>query len=460
MAGLLAATVLSRTYARVTILDRDASTWLGDRQPDGVAGPRPGVAHGRQPHGLLARGYEVVEELFPGLGQELVDAGALRCDMQRDFAWWFEGHPLARGTSDLGALVVSRPLLESRLRRRVVALPGVRIVPDHAVLGLVSYGGRVTGVKVDPRGKGDRELYADLVVDASGRTSNAPRWLVELGYPAPHTERVRVDLTYGTRLFRRRDTDVEGLLGSAFAGTPAAPRSAILLAQEGGTWSIGLGGRGGVRPPLELAAYREYADSVNPQLGRLVRDAEPLDDGRRYTFRASSWHRYDRLRTFPDGFVVLGDAVASFNPVFGQGMTVAATQVLALGRALADGDEHLGLRFFAASRPLVQVPWQTAVGVDMSYPQTQGERTLAMALMDRYIKRLQRAAHHDRALAADFLRVVNLTESPATLMAPSRVLRTAVRGRPSAGSGAGWAPQPSADPPGAHIGARVGTRVG
>jgi 2-polyprenyl-6-methoxyphenol hydroxylase-like FAD-dependent oxidoreductase len=441
MAGLLAARVLSETYERVTLLDRD--TW-----PDRPE-PRGGVPHGRHAHGLLARGSEILDELFPGLTADLVAAGAVAGDLQHDVRWYFADGPLAQAPSRLRGVAVSRPFLEYEVRRRVDARPGITIEPGRVVRDL-TYDAptrRVTGVLVAAVGTDEptTTLAADLVVDASGRNSRTPQWLRELDYPTPREEKVRVDVSYTTRHFRRDPGSAGDALAVVVAASPDSARGGALIGQEGDRWILTLGGYHGDRAPVELTAFRARAAELAPEFGEVARTAEPLDAGRYFRFPASVRRRYEKLRRFPERFVVLGDAVCSFNPVYGQGMSVAAEEALRLRDCLAAGVDRLGPRFFGAITSTVDVPWQVAAGADLDLPGTPGRPSLPARLVNRYVRRLHRAARGDDDLAAAFLRVANLKAPPPSLMRPDRLARVLLHGgrrRPAPSTYQATDPQP------------------
>lgn len=426
MAGLLAARVLAAAHTEVTIVDRDDVA--------GARGQRRGAPHAGHIHALLPRGQTAVEELFPGLLTELLADGAVRGDLLGDTRLFFSGHRLRRGRCGLDLFSASRPFLESRVRDRVAAAPNVAFAPPADITGLATAGadGRVTGARVVRRADGSTAevIEADLVVDATGRGSRAPRWLEELGHPSPAEEKVTIDLGYSTARFRLADAALDGDVGCLVAPVPGHGRGGVLARLEDGTWMLTLAGVLGDHPPVDLDGYRAFAASLPiPDIHRAIRDAEPETGPIRYRFPASVRRRFDTLRRVPEGFTVLGDAMCSVNPIYGQGMTVAALQALALRRHL---ERHgrvrpAGLLWeFARAN---SAAWETATGADLGFPGAQGRRTPMVRLLNGYVARLHAVAAHDSDLAAAFLRVSSLVDAPPALMRPGVALRVLGRAR-------------------------------
>ncbi|HET9220885.1 MAG TPA: hypothetical protein VFO07_00190, partial [Roseiflexaceae bacterium] len=330
--------------------------------------------------------------------------------------------------SGLVGLLVSRPRLEAGVLARVRGLPNVRVLEDCDVPGVLASEdrARITGIRLVRRANGGAEetLAADLVVDATGRGSRSPAWLAELGYEKPEEQQVRIDMGYASRLYRRTPDQLPGLRGFAIAGAPPDGRNAVLLAQEGGCWNVTLGGYNGDFAPLDSQGFVEFARGLpTPQLYHLLKDAEPLTDPLPYRFKANQRRRYDRLKRFPDGYLVFGDAICSFNPVYAQGMTVAANEALVLQACLAQGSANLAQRFFMGVRPVLDGPWRVAVGNDMQLPHVEGARTRMDRFMNWYIGKLHIAARNDAALSVTFLEVVNMIAPPPRLLHPRVALR-------------------------------------
>lgn len=435
MAGLLAARVLADHYRRVTLVERDVL-------PTSIGPHRRGVPHGRHLHGLQPRGVLVLDELFPGFGRELVQAGAVGADALGNIRYQLSGHQIRQTDVGLPGLFASRPFLEGHLRARVAALPNVRIIDNAEVVSPTTLGGRITGVRVMPRatGQGGRTLAADLVVDASGRGSRTPLWLEQLGYQRPEAERVEIDLGYASRTYRLRPkamgTDRLILTGS----TPAIPRLGVLAVMEGDRHIVTLAGQYGEHPPTDPAGFEDFAGRLAfPDIAEALRDAEPLDDPVAFRFPASVRHRYERLHRFPAGLLVIGDAVCSFNPVYGQGMAVAAIEAAELRDLLAGGGAPAPLAWFRRIAKAVDTPWQIAVGADLANPAVPGKRTAAIRLVNAYLPRLHAAATTDASLGRALIRVMSMVDRPQGLLRPDRalrVLRGARRATPAAAAAA------------------------
>jgi 2-polyprenyl-6-methoxyphenol hydroxylase-like FAD-dependent oxidoreductase len=386
MGGLLAGRALADYYDEVTLIDRDVLPLSSE--------PRKGVPQGRHTHGLLARGREVLDELFPGFTAEMVAGGAVSGDVADAVLWFNHGFYLRNVHSDLSGLAISRPMLECGVRRRLGQFANVRIRERFDVIGPICDRdrNRVTGVQVAPRNSDEVEtINADLVVDASGRGSRSPAWLDALGYAKPREEQIKVNIGYKTRLYRRRPEDLHGKMGAIIAAC---------------------------RPDWRFGAILP-----KPEIFDVIRDAEPLSPIVTYQFNTNQRRYYEELSHFPEGFVVSGDAMCSFNPVYGQGMTVACTEAVTLSGCLAKGSEGIGRRFFRSAARLIDIPWRIAVGSDLQHERVEVKRTAQVRFVNWYIARLFKSANRDPVLAAKFLEVANLMKAPSTLLNPAVALR-------------------------------------
>lgn len=432
MAGLVHAVPLSRRFDRVTLVDRD----LLPTEPR----QRRGVPQGEHVHLFVPGGLTRLEQLLPGVMDDLVAHGA---DLIAAPEWRFHmgGGRVAVTDPDLRITGATRPLLEGAVRERVLGLDGVELADGWAARELTATadGGRITGVRLrSAREPGqERTLDADLVVDTMGRGSPSPRWLAALGHTPPEEQRLTVDVHYTTRLFRRDPTTLGGCRNVLVDIPPGERRGGVALAVEDDRWLVTLIGMLGERPPTDLAGFTAYAASLwNGDLHTLVDGATPVGDAATHAFPAFAWHRYDRLRRLPQGYAVSGDAVCSLDPRFGQGMTVAMAEAIELGRTLdRHGLDRVGERLLAAARPTVQDAWELATGSDLAHPEVDGPRPWSWRMTSAYLQRLLPAAHRDPTVAAAFVRTIGMLDRPQQLMHPRILRRVLGRGGASAAGG-------------------------
>jgi 2-polyprenyl-6-methoxyphenol hydroxylase-like FAD-dependent oxidoreductase len=429
VAGLLAARALAGPYQQVLVVERD-------ELPETVnSEPRRGVPQGRHIHGLLAAGRRAVEALVPDFGTGLVAHGAHAGDQIQHTRFCTPQGRLRPAASGEAGYGFSRPLFESYLRARVRKTPEIRILDRTDIIAPTVTGAgrraRVDGVRVQPVDAAtELHIEADLVVDATGRGSRTPRWLAELGWPTPAEESVHVDLTYTTRTFRLDRTYIDGDIFVFTGPTPSLRRGGALGLIENGVGVVTLYGLLGERPPTDLDGFREFARGLaRPETYEIIKDLEPVGEAATFRFPASVRRRYDRLREFPAGLLVLGDALASVNPAYGQGMALCALQASILARLAAADPVVDARRFFRAAARVVATPWQIATGSDLAYPEVEGRRPPGMGVLNRYAQRLQAAAVRDASLTLAFGRVVNLLAPPPSLFRPDRVVRVLIGGR-------------------------------
>jgi 2-polyprenyl-6-methoxyphenol hydroxylase-like FAD-dependent oxidoreductase len=382
MAGMMTARVLADYFNSVTVLERDR---LDDRPS-----LHKSIPQGHHYHALLLGGQQVLSALFEGFADELHGLGSVRYRLGKEVAFFlpdgkaytFSG--TVREPRDLGldAHSQSRGLIEYCVRRRTLAVPTVGLQTGCSVQELIHQHGRVRGVRYYGP-DGPRSLAADLVVDTGGRGSHASRWLAEIGVASPPETTIGVDFAYASTKYRlRRDDELPERLLGFFGPAPKFPNGAYLGAIEDDTWHVSLAGRFGEYPPTDEPGFLAFARSLHTtKLYELIKDGERIADIVAFRFPTSLQRHYERLSSFPPGFLVLGDAICSFNPIYGQGMSAAALQVQALQHVLSecrDGSkalDSLAPVFFPMAATVITTPWTLAANLDLAYPQTKGDRS-------------------------------------------------------------------------------------
>ena len=420
IAGLAAARVLSDHFREVVLVERDQFGAVGEH--------RRGVPQGRHTHGLLAGGLRALEGFFPGLFEEARRAGGLEVNLTRDAYWCYEGGEYRRFASDLEGLLLSRPLLEGIIRERVRRVPNVHVWDGCHVEGLISSSDnrRVTGIKIYGE-KAARTVQANLVIDATGRGSNSPIWLEAMGYRKPKEDRIAVNTAYVTRHFLRTADDLNGASLASIPATPKNKHGGIILAQEGNRWVVTLSARSGERVPTDLRQFIEFARTLSaPYVYNVICRAQAIGEPQAARFPASVRRRYEHMSRFPEGFLVLGDAICSFNPIYGQGMTIAALEALVLRDCLRRGARNLPQRFFRGAAKEIRKAWQTAVGSDLALPEVAGKRSLTVRISNAYLERVIRAARSDAHVCEQFLKVTGMLDAPTHLLRPTIMIRVAV----------------------------------
>lgn len=438
LAGLLSGSVLAERFDQVVIVERDDISAQS-------SGARRGVPQGQHTHGLLVSGSQALERLLPGFTEDLIAQGAVPTDIIGRFRWRFGPEEQARFDSGMEGLLASRPLIEDEVRRRVLRMPNVVLLGGYDIVGLAVSEDRrrVLGAQVaarTPETSPPAELIeggavlADLVVDATGRGSRAATWMADLGYPAVEESVVEAGLTYVTRHFRHKIGVLDDLDADISGDGAGGTRTGVAIRQEGGIWAVTLCGGFGEQPPTELAEFLTFARGL-PTSGtaEVAAECEPIEGPLTFRYPSSRWLHWEKVVDPPERFAVIGDALCSFNPVYGQGMSSAALQAEALAEVLNHGLTGLSARAAKAFAEVVATPWILATGSDRRHP-SQPTKPLAERLLDRYLDRVLATAAHDREVTMAFSRVLNLLAAPPSLMAPRivvRVLRPARRRSPT-----------------------------
>jgi 2-polyprenyl-6-methoxyphenol hydroxylase-like FAD-dependent oxidoreductase len=403
IAGLTAAKALSEHFNKVTIIERDALP----------VGPehRKGIPQGHQTHVLMPLGFACVNDLFPGFGASVQASGVEITDVVRDMVYWGPWGWRTRGPSNIRTINVRRPYLEHQIRERVRALANVEIL-QGSVEGLRHTEDRSRVIGVEYTGTdGLRHLDGDLVVDASGRGSKAAAWIVELGYEAPELLAVSTECGYSSQLLRfgedRLAPDATILVSLPY---PGHHRGTHLFRQEEGIWILTGLGMNADYPPRDAEGLLDFvADAWTPYIAEVARRGEPMSDVKTYRFPRNRRHQWHQLTRLPRGFIPIGDAIACFNPIYGQGMSVAAYEARALRDTLAAIGRDLDAlpeRFLAAAQPAIDWAFLSATTFDATYPDVviEGEMDLASQEELIYIMQVDQLATADPSMHELFYR--------------------------------------------------------
>lgn len=415
IAGLLAARVLSEHYATVTVIERD-------RLP-ARAQHRRGVPHDRHFHGLLPHGQQLIEGLFPGITEGLIDDGALAGDILAHIRWYMRGRMLRQADTGLTMLSASRPLIEAAVRDRVRMLPNVRLRDGHRVTGLCTTPDRrrITGVRVaDLAAQGDQPLPANLVIDASGRSAPTRRWLSELGYPDPPADSVNIGLRYVSCTFTAPPSVFGSDIMVAIAPARRGGRSGAMQRIEGNRVLVTLAGIRGDRPPLDAHGFADYASTLAaPDIHHLIEYGTAIAGSAQFHCPTYERRRYELLPDFPAGLLPIGDVVCSFNPVYSEGISAAARTAVALRDQLQKYEHPVAAEYFRHVSAILDGPWELTVSADLAAADNTRRALPTSPLTADYRARLERAAADDAYLSTAYVRVAALVDPPLALLSPA-----------------------------------------
>jgi 2-polyprenyl-6-methoxyphenol hydroxylase-like FAD-dependent oxidoreductase len=418
--GLCAARVLSEFFDRVTVFERD--------ELPVTPGNRAAVPQGRHVHLLMARGAVEFDGLFPGLLDGMVAAGVPILENRPDcIHFGAAGHVLGTGHTlqdQFTAYVPSRPQLEWQIRRRVYDIPNVEI--QHRSVAQPHFdcdAQRVTGVLLDSDADEPDFVPADLVVDAAGRGTRLPVWLEQWGFQRPPEKTIDVGIGYASQQFRLPDGAIQERVIVAGASRDQ-PRGLGLLGYEDGTWMLTTFGVAKVEPPQTFPEMVTLAETLLPKrIAGALRRAEPVGEVAFHRFPSSRWRRYHELDRFPAGIVPLGDAVVSFDPTYGQGMTMTSLQAGHLRRALAEGGDVVREVNRATAKTTFPVWMMTAIG-DLTFHHATGDKTWWFGPVGSLFDQFLGAAETDPVLAEWFLRRFSLLDSLYMVPSAKLVVRT------------------------------------
>ncbi|MEV7196995.1 FAD-dependent monooxygenase [Streptomyces sp. NPDC093510] len=426
-AGLVTARVLADHFTEVLVLERDPV------RPD--TGVHPHIPQGHHAHALLARGGDVLEKLFPGLRAELADLGAPVFDYGERINFLLPTGYAPAARVGVAVQTFTRDELERRLRQRVSALPSVRVLAStrcETVTG--SAPGRLDRVRYRTEGADEPvEVTADLVVDSSGRTTSVDRWLTEARLPPSAKTVIKAKITYTSACYERPPQDRQDFdVAYQMAFAPDVTRGGVVLAVEHHRWMCSLFGVDEHVPPTDDDGYLDFAHTLgNPRLAEQIKRGTRQGQVHRYTNPGNEWRLHHKNPRWPERLVAVGDALCVFNPVYGQGLTVAALEAELLGRLLgrhraeASGLDGLSRAYQRAAARAIQVPWTMATSSDLMW--APAGQPLPARFAHWYNQHVFALAVHDPDVWARFVRVLNMTAPPSLLFRPALLAKVARR---------------------------------
>nr|WKN35443.1 hypothetical protein K4G66_24010 [Tunicatimonas sp. TK19036] len=424
MAGLVTARVLSEHFEKVFLVERDPIL----NQPES----RKGQPQTQHLHALLASGLITLQKYFPDLTDSIKTGGGIVCDAWQSMVWNCYGNyrlPFEVGKQFVFA---SRPFLEWQVRQRVLGSENLEVLSGYSVDQLLTdeHQQQVTGVQMTNKNSKETaiSLQGDLVIDASGRGSRSGKWLKELGYSKPVESKVSCGTGYTTRIYERNPEEPNA--SKWFFITPEAPkeqRGGGAFPVEGNRWIVSLSGWHGEHAPKDEAGFEAFAKSLpSPDIYNIISRNKPLSNFSVYKYPYSLRRHYEKLTRFPQGYLVLGDAVCSFNPLYGQGMTSAILQAHMLDNLLQKRKgklANIAKPYFRRISKMIDIPWQSSVLEDFRFPQTTGKKQLGTDFINAYMSHVHRTTHTDAVVSKAFFEVINMIEPPTSLFKPTIVVR-------------------------------------
>jgi flavin-dependent dehydrogenase len=443
IAGLVAARVLCNHFVHVVVVERDV-------YPDGI-GPRNGTPQSNQVHVLLLKGKQILTDLFPGLEGRLLSNGAHKIDLIADAKYHLATGWALTFDSKMTTLACTRQLLEYAIREDLkTSFPSVEFIEKTHVTGLLldGMGNKskiVKGIKIVHRGSEieTKNMYAELIVDTSGRNSETPKWLVEMGLDRPKETRINSYIGYSTRRYKipasrcahnsgyQHVSDWKAMI--IFTKPPTNPRMGVIYPVEGNNWLVGLLGIGKTYPPVKEPEFMKYVQDLEVRdMYEAIKNAEPTSPIYGYRENGSRKYHYEAMEYWPENFIALGDSVSAFNPLYGQGITVAAIAATILDRSLYDLRKtnrmkcKLGFskRFQKRIANANSFPWLLGTSEDFRWPLTEGNKpNLIVRFMQIYSYHVMLLTSESMIATRSFFEMIHVLKSPLVLFHPVIIIR-------------------------------------
>jgi 2-polyprenyl-6-methoxyphenol hydroxylase-like FAD-dependent oxidoreductase len=416
IAGMLAARVLSDFFEDVIVVERD--------DKPGKATYRKGVPQSAHGHVLLKKGEEILEELFPGIIHELIQNGSIQSDFASNLSWNHHGSWKVRFHSGLSIIQQSRPFLDWHIHRRLGQLPNIDLRYGCKVKKLLVNGTKIKGITVEKADGISIDLSAELVVDASGAGSLTPKWLEEMGFETPKKTEVKIDLFYASMIFNSLSgrNQQDSLL--VYPDPPCMNKGGTISPIEGNRYLVTLFGYGEDAPPNDYNAFIKYAKTLHQlDVFEAIKHGVADSGVQVYCFPAMRRRHYESMSSFPSGLLVMGDAFCRVDPVFAQGMSIAAMEAEALRKILMKFKDlkRITRQFHIEASRIVFVPWLIALTEDFRFKHTFGKRPFGLSLLQWFVKKVVSVCSHNEVVYTQFMKVLHLKAHPVSLLKP-RVL--------------------------------------
>lgn len=417
-AGLIASRILSDFFGNVILIEKDFF-------PVSLEG-RKGTPQANHIHILLAKGKQILMDYFPNLEKKLLENGANKIDFLEDGKFLLATGWAKRFNSGITTFTCTRNLLEKTLRDEIKIIPNIEIIQGTQVTGLISdpSNTRVLGVRCTTSDK-KFELKADLIVDASGRKTNTPNWLEEIGYKKPEELRVDSYVGYATRKYLPpKDFHKKWRMLVILNQPPNNPRAGLIYPIEKNQWLVGLSGIGKNYPPTDEKGFLEFTKKLaNSEIYEILKNSKPISDIYGYRIEGSRQYQYEKLNSWPENFIVLGDAVSIFNPFYGQGITSAALGAQTLHKLLPKFKQN-SLQGFSKTfqkelAKKTSLPWILGTSEDFRWPTTMGKKPSSLTrFIQNYAEKVMLLGPKSNLATKTFLEMMHMVKSPIVLFHP------------------------------------------
>jgi len=416
VAGMFAARTLADFYEKIIVIEKD--------ERSDTYSTRKGVPQGAHGHVLLKSGEEILERMFPGILDEMRQNGSFESDFAENVSWFHHGCSKVNYHSGVSITQQSRPFLEGHIQRKLEKLSNIEFIYNCKVKKLLLNAQKeIKGIQAQYSDGSLVEFDTDLVIDASGPASLTPRWLEEWGFKVPDKTEVKIDLFYASMIFKELSPcarDWHSLL--VYPNPPDMDRGGSISPIEGDRYHVMLLGYGDNSPPRDLTDFLQYAKSLDqPYVFEAIKNGVADSGIQVYRFPALQRYHYEKLSEFPPGLLIFGDAFCRLDPLFAQGMSIAAKEAELLRKMLRkyDNKKRLTLHFHRQTSRIIDVPWLIALTEDFRFRSTSGKKPMGLSFLQWYVKKVVYACEHNKDVYGQFMKVLHLKAHPASLFKPN-----------------------------------------